>query len=155
MMHRSPHKKHIGLEVIAFFKLFKALLLFGLSWGLFGLIHADLDRVARDLSQALRISSENEFVHKLQEQFVSLSPTFLHHAAVGALVYSILLFVEGTGLWFELKWAEYMVIINSGVFIPAEIVEIVHHPSWGPIVLLLVNLAIVGYVSMLVFWKVE
>jgi uncharacterized membrane protein (DUF2068 family) len=152
-MTKARSEKHFGLKVISIFKFIKSILLLGVSWGFFRLIHTDLEQFATNLLCAFKINSESILVHKLQEQFISLSPATLHHIAAGALVYSILLFIEGGGLWLEYKWVEYLVIVNSGIFIPAEIIVFIHHPDFGHFSLLAINFLIFAYVLFVVSQK--
>ena len=42
--------------------------------------------------------------------------------------YSALFLVEGTGLFFEKRWAEYLTIVATVSFIPVEIYELLKLP---------------------------
>ena len=42
-------------------------------------------------------------------------------AAIGALGYGVLELVEGTGLWLEQLWAEYLTVIATSLLIPLEL----------------------------------
>ena len=143
----------LGLRVIAIFKISKGILFLGVSWGLFQLIHADLAGIADAVLTVLRANTENWIIHSLQEHFIVLSPQTLHHAGVGALLYSMVLLLEGFGLWFEKRWAEYLVIVNYGIFIPFEIDAFHRHPDVFHVVVLAINLLILGYVSVIVWGK--
>ncbi len=66
-------------------------------------------------------------------------------AAIGALGYGVLELVEGTGLWLEQLWAEYLTVIATSLLIPLELYELVHRPSVWKAGGLVVNIAIVAY----------
>ena len=143
----------LGLRLIAVFKIFKGLLFLGVSWELFQLIHEDLGRIADAVLTMLRANTENRIVHSLQEHFIALSPQTLHHAGVGALLYSFVLLVEGLGLWQEKRWAEYLVIINSGLFVPFELEALFRHRDIFHVIVIVINLLILGYVTAIVLGK--
>ena len=147
----APRKHALGLEVIACFKILKGLLLLGVSVGVFRLIHTDLAQLTDNLLNKLRLGTENRIIHALQEHFVSLTPETLHKLAVGSFLYSLLLLTEGAGLWFEKRWAEYLVILTTSAFIPAEISSLTRHHDLLHFVIVTANLLIVGYIANIVF----
>ena len=63
------------------------------------------------------------------------------------MCYALLHFLEAYGLWRERRWAEWLAVIISGVYIPIEIWELIRHVSWLRITLLVVNLAIILYLA--------
>ena len=66
-------------------------------------------------------------------------------AAAGTLVYSLFSLVEGFGLIGRVTWACWMAIGESAFFIPIEVYELVHKPSWMVFVILVINIVIVWY----------
>jgi uncharacterized membrane protein (DUF2068 family) len=77
-----------------------------------------------------------------------LGSTDAHHfvlLGLAAFLYAIVTFIEGLGLWKRALWAEYLTIAISISFIPLEILEIVHHPKIGTVLLLISNVVIVCY----------
>lgn len=77
------------------------------------------------------------------DQVFSLSEKTLTWIAVGLIVYALLQFVEGTGLWLMHRWGEYFAVIATSIFLPWEIYEITERITWLRVVLLLVNVAAV------------
>ena len=85
------------------------------------------------------------------------SSRYLHHlhaselriAAIVALGYGALELVEGTGLWLDQLWAEYLTVIATSLLIPFELYELVHRPSVWKAGGIIVNVAIVGYLAQL------
>ena len=53
--------------------------------------------------------------------------------------------VEGIGLWFGRRWAEYLTVIATGLLIPLEIYELARKFTTPRVVALIVNVAIVIY----------
>jgi uncharacterized membrane protein (DUF2068 family) len=65
--------------------------------------------------------------------------------AVLALGYGLLELVEGTGLWLDQLWAEYLTVIATSLLIPLELYELVRHPTALKAGGLAVNVLIVAY----------
>jgi uncharacterized membrane protein (DUF2068 family) len=59
--------------------------------------------------------------------------------------------VEGLGLWFGAWWAEYLVVISTGLFVPEECLSMIRRFTWFRCAILVVNLAMFAYVAQLVF----
>ena len=57
--------------------------------------------------------------------------------------------VEGTGLWLDQLWAEYLTVIATSLLVPFEIYELVRHPSAWKAGGIVVNIAIVVYLAHL------
>ena len=70
--------------------------------------------------------------------------------ALGALTfaYSALFLVEGTGLFFEKRWAKYLTIVATISFIPIEIYELVKAATALKFVALVINIAIAIFLMM-------
>ena len=65
--------------------------------------------------------------------------------SVGTLIYSLFSVVEGVGLMFRVRWAGWLAIGESAFFIPIEVFELVHHPSWTVAIILGLNIFMVWY----------
>jgi uncharacterized membrane protein (DUF2068 family) len=61
------------------------------------------------------------------------------------LLYAGLFLVEGTGLWLQRRWGEWATVVITGLLIPVEVYEIFRHPGSAKILVLIVNMAVVGY----------
>jgi uncharacterized membrane protein (DUF2068 family) len=66
-------------------------------------------------------------------------------ASLVGLGYAALLITEAVGLWFEFAWAAYLVIVSTSFFLPFEAYELRDGVTPAKAALLVVNLAIVGY----------
>jgi uncharacterized membrane protein (DUF2068 family) len=62
-----------------------------------------------------------------------------------SFVYAGLFLTEGIGLWLLKRWAEWFTVIITSSLLPFEIYEIHRHPTPIKIVVILINVAIVGY----------
>ena len=61
------------------------------------------------------------------------------------MLYAALFLAEGTGLWLEKRWGEWLTVIITSSLVPVEIYEIYRHPSAVKVAVLVINLGIVGY----------
>jgi uncharacterized membrane protein (DUF2068 family) len=60
-----------------------------------------------------------------------------------AILYSSLRFVEGYGLWHQAKWAKWIGLISSLIYLPYEAYDLMRHPGIIPILFTLINLAVI------------
>ena len=82
--------------------------------------------------------------HELDRLF-TLRSSSLHLLAGVFALYALVEGVEAVGLWWQKRWAEYLTLIATALFIPLEVYEIVHKGSPLKVIALIVNVAIVVY----------
>jgi uncharacterized membrane protein (DUF2068 family) len=133
------------IRLIATFKLLKAGLLIALSIGLFKLLHKDVGDVLEHWCEALRLDPGNRFVDLALEKAARVSPEHIKKLGLGSFLYAGLFLAEGTGLWLQKRWAEWLTVIITSSFVPVELYEIYRHSSYVKMVVLALNLAIVVY----------
>ncbi|HMD60004.1 MAG TPA: DUF2127 domain-containing protein [Opitutaceae bacterium] len=144
-------KAPLGLRLIAAAKLAKGLVLACVSLGFLNLIHKDLPSIALRLAEAARISPENRYVVLALEKLGLVEPATLVRLGILSALFASILLVEGFGLWIGAAWAEYMVVISSGLFVPEECLIIIHRFTWLRFSILAVNAVILVYVARLVW----
>lgn len=71
----------------------------------------------------------------------------LYVVAVAAIIYALLEGTEGIGLAMRRRWAEYLTVIATGVLIPYEVYEVIHHATLFKVGALLLNIAVVSYLA--------
>jgi uncharacterized membrane protein (DUF2068 family) len=144
-------KAPVGLRLIAAAKLVKGLVLSFISLGIMDLIHKDVAAVALRFVLAFRISPENRFVVLLLEKLGLVEPATLVRLGILSALYASVQLVEGFGLWLGAGWAEYMVVISSGLFVPEECLSTYRSFTWLKLSILVVNAVILVYVAHLVW----
>lgn len=113
------------------------------------LLHRDLaDFVATWVAQ-LHLDPSNRYIGKGVAKILSLDDRKLRAISAGTFVYAALLLTEGVGLLLRRRWAEYFTVIVTGSLIPLEVYELVRRVTWGRLVLLAVNVAVVWYLILL------
>jgi uncharacterized membrane protein (DUF2068 family) len=55
--------------------------------------------------------------------------------------------VEAYGLWYEYRWAEWFALVSGGLYVPIEVYELFHHPTWLKAAILGVNLLVVAWLA--------
>ena len=64
---------------------------------------------------------------------------------IAALAYAAVFLVEGVGLLFRKRWAEWLTVGVTASFVPVEVYEMVHRFGIGKVIALVLNIAIVAY----------
>jgi uncharacterized membrane protein (DUF2068 family) len=143
----SPARRRDGtlLRIIAVLKFLKAASLIALSVGVFRTVHQDIGMRLEHWVRAMHLDPGNRHIERFLERVSHLSPAQVKRLGLVGLLYAGLFLVEGTGLWLQRRWGEWATVVFTGLLIPVEVYEIFRHPSVAKIVVLIVNMAVVGY----------
>jgi uncharacterized membrane protein (DUF2068 family) len=148
MGSRRNHNK--GLLAIAIFKWTKGLLLLAIALGLLKLLHRDVAEILGRLANGLRVDPDNRFLGKLLSKLYLLDDKKIEQLSALTSAYSLLFFTEGTGLFFEKRWAEYLTIVATASFVPVELYELIRDFSALKLLILFVNISIVVFLIVIV-----
>jgi len=142
----APQPRALGvLRAIAVFKLVKAAFVVAT---VFGLLHFYDPRVAGFLSRMahdLPYAFEQKLVSEAIAFLSGISPRQIQLIAAAGFAYAGLFVVEGVGLWRGLHWAEILTVIATSSLVPVEVYEVHHRLTASRVLVLIGNLAIVGY----------
>lgn len=144
-MSGEKRRHHRGLELIAAFKIVKAILLIAAGIGAFRLLNPVYAERLRTWLEHFSMSSGHRLVEKALALISPRSQGKVKALGVGAMAYGALFAVEGVGLWLEKRWAEYLTIIVTGLLIPLEAYEVVKQITVLRAAALLANIAVVIY----------
>jgi uncharacterized membrane protein (DUF2068 family) len=133
------------LRIIAVLKFLKAASLIALSVGVFRTMHQDIGTRLEHWIRAMHLDPGNRHIEMFLERVSNLSPAQVKRLGLVGLLYAGLFLVEGTGLWLQRRWGEWATVVITGLLIPVEVYEIFRHPSAAKILVLIVNMAVVGY----------
>lgn len=142
---QSLAPSHTGLTLIALFKLLKGMVLLFVGGALLGLVDPEIAAFLAPAMDVLHLHGHSRLVHSLLLKIPVVSSHTLLLMAYASLLYSVLLLVEGCGLWLEASWAGYMTVISSSVFLPVEFYDVMRQVSVLHVAMLLLNVVIVGY----------
>ena len=122
-----------GLLLIAIFEVFKAVLFLVAAAGVFHMVKRDTQVEMIKLLHAFRISGDRAFIKDLLLRAnVITDPTKRILSGV-LLLYAVLHATEGIGLLLRKRWAEYITVVMTGIFIPYEIFILIHRTAHSPV----------------------
>lgn len=123
----------------------------------FGIFHVASDRgsllawverlvvAARPLGAELGVHLTDSPVVQWVERTLGGDGQPIQLAGLALLGYGSLQVVEGVGLWGGWRWAEYLTVVATGLFVPLEVYELLDGASALKATALTVNLAAVAY----------
>jgi uncharacterized membrane protein (DUF2068 family) len=124
------------------FKWFHGLFFLLVGVGFLKLLHHDIESTFQALADQLRVDPDNRYLGALLTKLSFLNQNNIKVLSGLTFAYSALFLVEGTGLFFEKRWAEYLTIVATISLIPVEIYELLKGPSPVKCVVLAINVAI-------------
>jgi uncharacterized membrane protein (DUF2068 family) len=145
----DPPRSRRVLQLIALERGVRGLLLLGAGVYLLFHLNSDFGRLAERVMRAIEIDPRRPFSRRILTYLHHLHASELRIAAIVAIGYGLLELIEGTGLWLDQLWAEYLTVVATSLLVPFEIYELVHRPSVWKAGGLVVNVAIVGYLAYL------
>ena len=145
--NQTPKERDWTIHIIAVLKFLKGLVLLVVGIKLLTLINKDVGEWAMAFVNRHGIDSENQFVHSVLEKLAGINRNQMMAMSGGAFLYSSLQLTEGIGLWMEKRWAEFLTVIATSLFIPLEVYEIYEKFTWVRVLILIVNLFVVWYLA--------
>jgi uncharacterized membrane protein (DUF2068 family) len=143
----------LGLFLIGLFKLMKGALFTALGIGMLKLINKDIDDLFLDLISKLHIDAEHRFIQHIVAHLSLVTNHTLHELITISFIFAALLFIEAFGLLWEKVWAEFVAIVETSLFIPFEVYEIVRHATFAKVAIITINSAIVAYLLLAIIRK--
>jgi uncharacterized membrane protein (DUF2068 family) len=133
------------VRLIAVFKLLKAALLIAVGMSALHLLHRDVASLLEHWVSTLGLDPGNRYVERALEKAGNLTPHKILGFGAVSFLYAGLFLTEGIGLWLVKRWAEWFSVILTASLVPVEIYEIHRHRSVSKFVVLLLNIAVAGY----------
>ena len=148
-IHDPQHVK--GVRTVATIEFTKGVLVVLAGLGVFTMRHRDIWGVAESLLEFVHANPHRHVVGVFINLVYRIHDVRLWKIAVVAGIYAILRFVEAYGLWYTLPWAEWLAFASGAIYIPFEISDLIRHPTWFALFIVVVNAAIVLYMLFLRF----
>ncbi len=133
------------IRLIALFKLLKAVLLIAVGLGALHLLHGDIASVLAHGVKMFGLNPGGRYVDRAIQKAVALTPNTIRGLGFGSFIYAGLFLTEGIGLWLLKRWAQWFTIIMTSSLIPLAFYEIYRHPTALKVLVLIVNVAVVGF----------
>jgi uncharacterized membrane protein (DUF2068 family) len=106
----------------------------------------DIGDMMANLLDRLHIDPAHEFAIKLVSMADRITPEKVEIAALIAILYALIRFTEGYGLWNARTWAEYFALISGAAYLPWEVWEFLRRPNWFHATLIVINVMVVLYI---------
>jgi uncharacterized membrane protein (DUF2068 family) len=152
----SKPRRNRWLTLIAAFKLGQAVLFIAVGVGALRLLHKDVGDLVSQLVDHLRfINPESRLVEFLLDKSSLIDDHILRRIGAGVFIYAGLDIIEGTGLYLEKIWGEYMTLIITASFLPWEIFEVIRRLTWIRASLLAVNALVFLYLLKIVIERAK
>ncbi len=127
----QPDRRARFLKIIAIFKLFKGVLLLSVGISLLFLNSRTrwLDAIGDWAGDELALVHSRPALYLLNRLQDVVAGGQLRVTGLVSLFYAVVLFTEGTGVYLQQRWAEFLMIFATAALIPFEIRHLWHKPS--------------------------
>jgi uncharacterized membrane protein (DUF2068 family) len=140
-----PPRSRRLLRLVALERIVRGVLLLGAAVYLLFHLNSDFGRLGDRVMRAVELDPRRPFLHRIVVYLHHLHASEVRIGALLALGYGLLELVEGTGLWLDQLWAEYLTVVATSLLIPLELYELMRHPTALKAGGLAVNVLIVAY----------
>ena len=147
--NKRPHSHKGGLRTVAVLEALKGALALLAAYALVAMIHREVDfeGAAENLLFFLHIDPDRRLAQDFLNAADKISDTSVALIVAIAVVYAVLRFAEGYGLWRQRVWAEWLAIISGCVYLPFELYKLVRHPNGFHWAILGINILVVLYIG--------
>jgi uncharacterized membrane protein (DUF2068 family) len=133
------------MRTVALFEATKGAVVLSAGLGLLALVDRDVQAIAEHAVRLSHLNPASQYPRIFIDAAANVTNSRLLLLAGAAAVYALVRGIEAYGLWYERRWAEWFALAASGIFLPVEIYEIVHHVTWPKVAIFVSNVAIVAY----------
>ncbi len=143
----QPERRVRYLKIIAVFKILKGVLLLSVGISLLFLNSRTnwLDAISDWAGDELALVHSRPALYLLNQLQHAVAGGQLRVTGLVSLFYAAVLFTEGTGVYLQQRWAEFLMIFATAALIPFEVHHLWHRPSTIAALVLAANCAIVWF----------
>ena len=134
-----------ALKAIALFEATKGVAALASTIGLLALLHHDLHHLALELVGHFGLDPTEHFSALVLGYVDKVNGTPLRSVVLLGSAYITIRLVEAYGLWFDCSWGEWVAALSGALYVPFEIRHLIHHTTVTSALVLLFNLAVVGF----------
>ena len=128
-------------------KTFFGLLALILSAGVLSLVGREVEAVVTKIAAILNLEADNRFVMLVMDYLMDTKASILIGVSAAGFFYAGLNLMEAYGLARRYRWAEYLTVIATGMFIPFEIYEIIIRVTPLRLGALVINVLVVTFLA--------
>lgn len=141
-------RKHsFFLKIIIAEKLLLGLLFAAISLGMISLLNKDMEVFSDRLIFFLNLDLEKAYIQEFVDWLTNIKGGTIIGISAGMFILSSLNLIEAYGLHMRRRWAEWLTVIATSLFIPLELYEVVQKQTLLRIGALVINVAIVYYLA--------
>ena len=140
-------RSKLFLQLIIIQKTFLGLLALILSAGVLSLVNREIQTLIDQLATVLNLDTDNRFIMLLMDFLTNTRVSTLIGVSVVGFFYAGLDLVEAYGLAKRYRWAEYLTVMATGMFIPFEIYEVIKQLTPLRLGALVINVLIVIFLA--------
>ena len=115
------------------------------GFGVLSLVHRDAQHVAEEIVRHLHLNPAKHYPQIFLHAAGRLTEARLWWLVAGALAYCAVRFVEAYGLWRQRGWAEGFAAASGAVYLPFELLKLVHGDRVVAGIALAVNVIVVAF----------
>lgn len=145
----SKITKDRGLRLIAFLKIFRGSIALTGGFFLLTLLDSDFNLSVSRIESYLDSENRDLVLAWLAHQLETSEHLFTMAVITFAFVFSAFRFIEAWGLLFELRWAEWLSVIHSGIYMILEIIYLTKSFSYVVLIVFGINLCVFAYLSVI------
>jgi uncharacterized membrane protein (DUF2068 family) len=142
-----------GLFAIALTKFVHAFIVLVATVAALNLLHKNVPLHIARWVDMLRLDPDNRFIASFLWKLRVVHTRELKELSALGFFYVGLFAVEGVGLLLEKRWAEWLTLLATSLFIPMEVYSLCTEANAAKALLLLANLAIVIFLAWLLWRK--
>ncbi len=138
-------KKETFLKFIILEKLAAGVLEIAISFGILSLLYIDTEAFALKFAGFFNLNIDNYYVNDVILKMKIMKPGIILGISLAVFLMGALALVQAWGLHLRRRWAEWLTIIATGLFIPFELYEVIKSITPFKAAALALNCAIVWY----------
>ena len=141
-------EKHSAfLKFIIAEKLLLGIVFTALSFGALSLVNKDMEVVTGHMVVLFNLDIEKDYVQNSVYWLTNIKDMTIVGISAGMLLLGSLNLIEAYGLHRRRRWAEWLTVIATSLFIPLELYEVIQEQTPFRIGALVINVAIVYYLA--------
>ncbi|MEE9614457.1 MAG: DUF2127 domain-containing protein [Thermodesulfobacteriota bacterium] len=147
-MEKMEKKKEGFLKFIIIYKGLLGVMELVIPIGLLGLLDRDIEALGTELANTYGINLDEYYLTAPLKEFSdSIDNTLIMVIAGGIFLVGVLNVVECWGLHLRRRWAEWLTVVATSIFIPFELYKVAEKLTVTMISILVLNCAIVYYLA--------
>ena len=143
----AQDRSKLLLQLIIIEKAFLGLLAIVLSAGVLSMVGREVEVLVTKIAAILNLEADNRFVMLVMDYLIDAKASTLIGVSAVGFFYAGLNLIEAYGLANRYRWAEYLTVIATGLFIPFEIYEIIIRVTPLSIGALVINVLVVIFLA--------